>query len=310
MTITATGTNGVETSVDFELEVNPAETFDGGTAPQFSPASPQKWSVVDGHYIVDSTGSVSPQTSTVDFTREIFGSFELMAKLRSMGGLNEWNTGFLIFDYKNENDFKYAGMFAGQNQWVIGHYQGNWGNRFAVVDWDDSGQKILAGKDYQLHLHIEGNHVKLLVDGLPVASAWFEGNVQGGKVGLAATNSVTFFDHFQVAEKVQSGTPMSLPIYEDFEDGEADQFFFPLQDNWAVVNTDESHIFRINNSINQQLGIAYMPLPQELPPAFEMSARIKSIETGSSWHDGFLIFDYKSENDFKYAGMFAGQNKW
>ncbi|MEZ6048106.1 MAG: hypothetical protein R3C11_21520 [Planctomycetaceae bacterium] len=51
------------------------------------------------------------------------------AVVTSVSGPNRWMDGFLIFDYQNENDFKYAGMYTGQNQWVIGHYQGHWGNR-------------------------------------------------------------------------------------------------------------------------------------------------------------------------------------
>ncbi|MCA9041098.1 MAG: SBBP repeat-containing protein [Planctomycetaceae bacterium] len=310
VTITATGTNGVETTVEFELEVNSAETFDDGASSLFSPASPAQWSFIGGQYQVDSTDTNGLGISTVPFAGDLLPAFDISAQVTFLSGPDRWTNGFLVFDYKNDNDFKYAGMFAGQNQWVIGHYQGNWGNRQAVVDWDDSGQSIRVNRKYTLHLHIDGNEVKLLVDGLPVASATYAGPVQNGPVGLAAENAVTQFDNFHVAEKVQAGQPQPLPINEDFNDGTADGFYYPLQSNWSVIDTGSNHVFRINNSNNQNLGITYMPLPGDTPAAFEMSVKIKSIQTNSGWQDGFLIFDYKNENDFKYAGMFTGQNQW
>ncbi|MEZ6046650.1 MAG: hypothetical protein R3C11_13965 [Planctomycetaceae bacterium] len=59
-------------------------------------------------------------------------------------------------------------MFAGQNQWVLGHYQGNWGNRLAQVDLDDSGRKINANQLYGVKIHVDVDQVTMFVDGLPI----------------------------------------------------------------------------------------------------------------------------------------------
>ncbi|MEZ6048187.1 MAG: hypothetical protein R3C11_21945 [Planctomycetaceae bacterium] len=104
----------------------------------------------------------------------------------------------MIFDYKSPTDFKYAGMFAGQNQWLIGHYQGNWNNRVAQVDWDDLGRAIEIGLSYSLEVQLNGNDVRLIADGETVLSATFDSDVTGGSVGLATQNGSTAFNNFLV----------------------------------------------------------------------------------------------------------------
>ncbi|MEZ6046214.1 MAG: hypothetical protein R3C11_11730 [Planctomycetaceae bacterium] len=42
---------------------------------------------------------------------------------------------------------------------------------------------------------------------------------------------------------------------------------------------------------------------QALPEAYSLSAKLKFLAQAGAWQDGFLIFDYKNENDFKYAGV-------
>ncbi|QDU82605.1 FG-GAP repeat protein [Polystyrenella longa] len=276
--------------------------------------TPQNFSIIEENgnkYLqTDNSGLTGLSTALVATETPLPETFEMSATITSIGGPNRWLDGFLIFDYQNENDFKYAGQFKGQNQWVIGHYQGSWGNKLSVVDWDDSGQQISVNKAYTLHVRVDGDQARLLVDGLFVTSATFAGGIGDGKAGVASYHAVTRFDNFEIAESVATGTPASLPFQENFEDGTADGCYYPLLNNWAVINGDGGKVFRINNSGNTNLGINYVPLPADAPSTFEMSARINSIQAGSGWQNGFLIFDYKSPSDFKYAGMFTGQNQW
>ena len=45
-----------------------------------------------------------------------------------------YSNGFIIFDYKSPTDFKYAGAFVGNQQWVIGHRDGSgWYNEPGAI---------------------------------------------------------------------------------------------------------------------------------------------------------------------------------
>ncbi|MAT15181.1 MAG: hypothetical protein CMJ46_07930 [Planctomyces sp.] len=237
-------------------------------------------------------------------------TFELSAEVTSLSGPNRWQDGFLIFDYKNENDFKYAGMFTGQNQWVIGHYQGHFGSRLAQVDWDDTGRMIHSDMAYTLHARIDGNRVYLSVDGEFIAAADFSGPLNNGAVGMAAAHAVTTFDNFLAGEKVDQGAPSSLPYHEDFQDGIANQLQFHQPQLWSVQSNGSANYLQIDAAGNKGLGLATVDAEWPMPNNYEMSAVVTSISGANRWFDGFLIFDYESENDFKYAGMFTGQNQW
>ncbi|MEZ6044113.1 MAG: hypothetical protein R3C11_00720 [Planctomycetaceae bacterium] len=221
-----------------------------------------------------------------------------------------WQDAFIIFDYKSPKDFKYAGMWTGQNQWVIGHYQGNWNNKLSVVDWDDTGRSINANTFYTAHVRIDGNKVWLSVDGEYITSATFGGDVNGGAVGLAADKAFAWFDNFEVAEKVDAGAPTDLPYYETFNDGFFNKSKYYRQSLWSVQGTGSNKYLEINAANNQGLGVALLNNQWLLPNNYEFAAQVTSVGGANRWLDGFLVFDYKSPTDFKYAGMFKGQNQW
>ncbi|MEZ6048656.1 MAG: FG-GAP-like repeat-containing protein [Planctomycetaceae bacterium] len=118
--------------------------------------------------------------------------------MKAIPGPNRWQDGFVIFDYKNQNDFKYAGMLTGQNQWVIGHYQGSFNNPKVVVDWDDQGKSINPNQNYALRLRINGSSIFLRVNDQLITSYNFGLPLNQGKAGFAANNAVTIFDNYQI----------------------------------------------------------------------------------------------------------------
>ncbi|MEZ6048298.1 MAG: VCBS repeat-containing protein [Planctomycetaceae bacterium] len=164
---------------------------------------------------LNNSGLTGLSSVIVETAAELPEDFVFSSLVKSISGSNRWLDGFLIFDYQSETDFKYAGMFTGQNQWVIGHYQGNFSNRLAQVDWDDTGRSINTNRYYLLKLVVTGNDVQLLVDGEEVVGASFAGPVNNGAVGVAAYNAVTHFDNLQLTIE----EPESYPIHEGFEYG-------------------------------------------------------------------------------------------
>ena len=292
-----------------------ANDFDEGHWGGLYVKTPQNISVIEesggNHsFQLDNSGLTGLTTAILATESPLPRTYEMAAKVTSLSGANRWYDGFLIFDYQHENDFKYAGFFTDQNEWVIGHYQGNFDNRVATVDWDNIGKTIDTNRAYQMHLRVDRNQATLHVDGLLVTTATFTRGIGRGKAGLAASNAVTRFDNFEIAESVDTGLPQSLPFSEDFEDGVADGFYAKPNSGWGVVTSPEGKVLRVNNSNNTNLGLMSVPLAGDTPSAFEMSARINSLNADAGWRNGFIIFDYKSDTDFKYAGMFTGQNQW
>ncbi|MCA9041006.1 MAG: VCBS repeat-containing protein [Planctomycetaceae bacterium] len=272
-----------------------------------SPATSEVLEVSGNHKLqFDNSGYTGLTTALLDLYDPLVESFTFSATVRAVGGVNQLQNGFLIFDYHNENDFKYAGMLPGQNQWIVGHYQGNWANRVAQVDWDDSGRDIKANQDYHLQIQVLGDEVRLFVDDEFITKGSFSGNLNSGMVGLASYHAVTCFDNLELAE----GGSYFLDYYEDFNTSFPVQFEFNSPANVQVEQSDGAGELHIDTTGSQGLGLAVHPLDQPLSSNWKVEADLKAVSGPNRWHDGFIIFDYQNENDFKYAGMFNGQNQW
>ncbi|MEZ6048657.1 MAG: hypothetical protein R3C11_24385 [Planctomycetaceae bacterium] len=290
------------------------EDFEDGTADKFMFTKASRWSIVNSYgqkkLLFNGANNGGLGIARIDFDWPLPNKYELATTLTTFSGANRWLDGFLVFDYQSPTDFKYAGVFTGQNQWVIGHYKGDWNNHLAVVDWDDIGVAVKPNRPYTIHLSVDHDQVDLKVDGISILNVTFAEGINNGEVGLAAYNAVTQFDGVEVALSTSYGKGLSLPYYEDFSDGQANNLYYDKTSTWAVISSGAEKIFRVNNSYNNQVGLSYLALPEDAPSAFEVSARIKSIQTSAGQRNGFLIFDYKNDRDFKYAGMLVDENQW
>ncbi|QDU78757.1 hypothetical protein Pla110_04610 [Polystyrenella longa] len=192
---------GPQTTVD--------EDFEDGTADDFTVNDPDLWSVVpdaNGNMVYQTNGQEFKglATAVIDVPGRLNKKFTISADVRAVGGLNRWLDGFIVFDYQSDTDFKFAGFFAGQNQWVIGHFDGDFSERIAQVDLDETGEgSIDPNKTYHLDVVVKNKKVQLLVDGEEVLDAKFKGRdkLNDGKVGMMTYNTVTQFDNFTVQEK-------------------------------------------------------------------------------------------------------------
>ncbi|MEZ6048107.1 MAG: hypothetical protein R3C11_21525 [Planctomycetaceae bacterium] len=186
------------------------------------------------------------------------------------------------------------------------------------MNLNEVGRKIDANNPYTLHLTIEGESVELRVNGLPVVKTAFANGIHNGTVGVAAYNAVTRFDNLMVDTQVARGKSLSLPVEDNFNDGQAEEFYFTNQKRWAVVAPGGDSVLRVNSSNGGGTGIsngggtgiAYVPIENQAGVDLVVSADVRSNQVTNGWSDGFLIFDYRNEHDFKYAGFFTGQNQW
>ncbi|MEZ6046215.1 MAG: VCBS repeat-containing protein [Planctomycetaceae bacterium] len=271
--------------------------------------------VGDRELLFDGRDGAGLITGLVELGERLPYDFEMAADITSYSTFNAWNNGFLIFDYQNANDFKYAGMFTGQNEWVLGQYNGNWNNRIAVLDLDETGQEIKANTTYRVHLKFDSNAVIMSVDGVQIFDAYFDSGIrQISSAGVASYNAVTGFDNFEMGTDVPAEKTLKFPHEEDFNDGVADSFIFDDKSLWKAVNVQGEQVLRASAAKTNSplVTLGYVRLTG-LPQAFDVSVRMRSVNPpspGVGWRDGFIIFDYKNDNDFKYAGMFTGQNQW
>ncbi|QDU78366.1 FG-GAP repeat protein [Polystyrenella longa] len=290
------------------------EDFNDGSSDQFEFDQPESWSIQssdDEVFLqVDASEYKGLRIGHLNFDRPMPNSYEMSAFVTSMGGPNRWLDGFLIFDYQSPTNFKYAGMFTGVNQWVIGHYQGNWTNRLAQVDLDDVGNQIYASKAYTLHVTVDDNDVELRVDGIPTLSATFASGITNGTVGVAAQNAVTRFDNLHIDLDVPQGKELPLPYSDDFNDGAAQDFYYNLPGAWGIANFGAEKVLRVNTAGSGRTGLAFVPIDSTDAEAIKVSVDVRSNQVTNGWNDAFVIFDYKNENDFKYVGFYTGQNEW
>ncbi|MEZ6048625.1 MAG: hypothetical protein R3C11_24220 [Planctomycetaceae bacterium] len=292
-----------------------AEDFEDNTADQFAFVGSNRWTTynINGSQklLFNGANLYGLGVAYLDTDTPLPSQYEIVSRGTSYQGSNVWNNGFLIFDYQSPNDFKYAGMFTGTNEWVIGHFQGNWNNRIAVTDMSSLGTTINSIQEYTLLARIDGAHVDLLVDGIKIVSGTFATGIHQGTAGVAGYNSLTSFDDIEISSSVSYGKPYGLPYMEDFNDTVADQFEYNRPLYWKVVGAGADKVLRTNNTFNQKLATAYVPLdPAQTPPNFLIEADIRSLNAATGLKNGFIIFDYKNDNDFKYAGFFTGQNEW
>ncbi|MEZ6045275.1 MAG: hypothetical protein R3C11_06770 [Planctomycetaceae bacterium] len=272
-----------------------------------SPATSKVIGSGENHFLrFDNTGLTGLSTATFETLNALPKSFILQGELSSASGANRWTTGFLIFDYKSQDDFKYAGMFAGQNQWVIGHYQGDFSNRLVQVDWDDTGRKIKSNQTYKLELQIFGPGVRLLVDGEVIADADFGMKLNAGKTGVASYNALSRFDNLKTAEY----GPLELAYFEDFDSDNTTQFQYNDPTKVSVKYLGEEGFLEVDTSGQNGLGVALYQIQRPLVAKWLVETDLTALSGPNRWQDGFIIFDYKSDTDFKYAGMLAGQNQW
>ncbi|MEZ6044015.1 MAG: DUF11 domain-containing protein [Planctomycetaceae bacterium] len=159
----------------------------------------------------DNSGFTGLSTAVLEFD-SLPSAVDIAADITAVSGPNKDYNGFLIFDYISDTDFKYAGLLATTNEWIIGHYQGDFNNRLATVDWDEQEQPLTIDLDqaYHLELYLNEEYVELTVNGELIVFAQFAAPVTGGRVGVASKDAMTRFDDFSVAEGAIRTTDLSI----------------------------------------------------------------------------------------------------
>ncbi len=271
-----------------------AENFADGTAHYFVPQQ-GGWAVSGGRY---GSTPVSGGDTLTAFTAgaALPSNLALAVTMNAPAASGYYSNGFVIFDYQSPTNFKFAGAFVGNRQWVIGHRDAiGWHNDVTVSD-----TTLATGTDYNLQLVLQGVSTSLVVNGTSKASYTYATGFTG-LVGLGTENSLTQFGSLSV----QQGAGAALPYSENFADGQAHNFA-AQSGGWAVSSGRyASTPVNGGDALTQFLTAAALPASLEFDVTMNAAAA-----AGSYYSNGFLIFDYQGPNNFKYAGAFVGLQQW
>jgi hypothetical protein len=223
--------------------------------------------------------------------------FEIQATMNAGKPIAGWKANaFLIFDYQNPHDFKFAGINVFLNKLQMGH-------RTATGWVVDVQSNIQAKPDtyYNMLVAVNGTVVTLKVDNTVALTYTFaprviDGRQMGlnwGMVGVGSNQARGLFDNIQ-AQKLAPVSTMDET--EDFSDGYANRFAGGKLGTWTVTAGGR---YDANLPAGDDKGFSLMDLGigRGIAPAsfLELTAKLNTQGMGG------IIFDQYSANDFKFV---------
>ena len=284
-----------------------AEDFSDGVGDGFQVRAGQA-AVISGRYQVAAAPSLGDGVSTINFADPLPANVELQAVINAdpaSGGL--YSNALIIFDYQSPTDFKFAGAYVGGDQWVIGRRTSSgW-----TTDATATGV-IDPNTDYTLRLVLEATGaVTLYVNGAAQVSRLYSGSLTDGALGVGTWNGVARFDNVTAQEFTAPPPPppppaASLPYSEDLSDGVAD--FVTVQVGSAAVASGR---YQVTAAAGGGDGVSTITFADPLPASLGFDALINANAASSGlFSNAFLIFDYVSPTNFKFAGAYVGAGQW
>jgi hypothetical protein len=228
------------------------------------------------------------------------GYFELQASLTAAKPTGGWKANsYIVFDYQNEQDFKFAGLDLAISKLVMGHRD--------ATGWHIDKQGSVKGglktdQAYNVLVAVNGLNATLLVDNSLVFShtyaprvvdGWSYG-LNWGMVGFGSDNSRGSIDNV----RVQVLPPrLTFQSAEDFQDGAADLFTGGTTAGWQVLGGT----YRVEPAAGAtafsllDLGVESLNVASYL----ELAARIDTAGRAG------IVFDRYDADTFKFAAIDA-----
>ena len=268
-----------------------SESFSSANQTSFA-AESAAWSVKSGTYQITATNGYDA-TSVMFVENTLPTYFEIQTTIntdRPRAGIKA--NGAIIFDYKSETDFKFAGIDVSTNKLMIGQRTaGGW----QVLA--SANQQLSGERDYTVKLFVNRNVATVQLNGTLMTSYTFATKLNEGLVGLGSDNSTSRFDNVKLMVLPPN---LTAEVKEDFNDGVAD-FFNQTLGSWqstggAYIGTPD---------LGSNFAVSTMGLAMTPGLATDVSAQL-TIAAGTL--SGF-VFDYQSATNFKYAGYDAATKK-
>jgi hypothetical protein len=295
--------NAVTVFDDLVVRVTPAalpytEDFQDGIADALSSVS--------GTWLINSSnrykGTAVPGENAVSLVQLIDplpASVELNTTVRAKDVSGFSKNGLLIYDFQNEDNFKFAGFFALAGEWRIGR----WINGGLDIK-AQAADTINLETDYDVAVQLRDKKATLLVEGVEKLSYEFWASVVDGDVGVGTRNAVTVFDDLVIAEAPPTVTLVSLPYAENLDDAAADDFA-AVTGSWSVNGVGR---YRAAPDVGSD-AVTVLELGGTLPDHTIVDLILRGKDGGAGFLvNALVIFDYESPTNFKFSGAFVGSD--
>ena len=279
-----------------------AATFNDGTTSSFAPDS-GTWAVQNGALQVSAQSLGGDAVAVLQVGDALPGYFEIQASITVDKPTAGWKANsYLIFDYQNKQDFKFAGLDVATNKLVMGHRDASgW-----VVDVQAAFPgSVKSGTGYNLTLAINGLNATLVVDNKNVFSKTFAARIQDGYsyglnwglVGVGSDNARGSFDNVTVQVLPPQ---ITFDQTETFADGVADLFTGHRTGGWSV----SAGVYSATPATGTAMSLLDIG-PDHLNVASYLEFSSKVVANGRA---GFA-FDRNADGGFKFVMVDAPADK-
>ena len=161
--------------------------FSAGLGDPFSWTNSGDWQVSNGHYtgLPTDGDSFALSTFSLNLATSSYLKLDTAVDAQTFGGL--------IFDYYNENQFKFAAIIPGTDQVVIGHRTKKGWFIDATVT-----KPLNSGTTYELGVSLKGTTASVTLNGQSVVGFVFNASVVDGQAGLFSRNGSSSFDSIRI----------------------------------------------------------------------------------------------------------------
>ena len=209
------------------------------------------------------------------------------------------SNGYLVFDFQDLRDFKFAGIDAGANKLIIGHRDSHGWQVDAEMD-----VVLQAGRGYALDLELNDDVVTAVLEGTYQVEFTFQRRlvagesygVTSGMVGMGSDGSVARFDNLQMLALPR---PIVLDYEDGFENGAADMFQGIRTGEWTIADG------RYIAVPAQGETTAISSIDLELEHGLNQASMLELEATLSTQSRGGFVFDQHSTRDFKFVAIDA-----
>ncbi len=243
----------------------------------------------------------------------------------------EEDIAYIIFDYVDDNNYKYVFIKASGTRWGIGYYDDGIRSTIAQYDPTDYAEWVVRGDWYRMRVVINGDTVTLSAKERD--SGEFDQKVQAtfdpahaignGTIGLAVTFAHVQFDNFDIhydcdgdgytseADCDDSNASINPGMTEIPGNGTDDDCNTGTPDTeWTVVSG--TWLWNGTESDGHDTT-GYMGIITLNGSVTATSMFIESdiyMQTDGYYKNALIIFDYQGPNDFKYARGVPGPDLW
>jgi Ca2+-binding RTX toxin-like protein len=254
-----------------------------------------KFAVEDGKLGVSAESLGLDATAVLPLDDQLPGYYELLANISVEKPTAGWKANsYIVFDYFDEYDFKFAGINISTNKVEIGYRDAS-GWHVAK----DAPKQMKGDTPYNLMIAVNGTNVTLVLDNKVMLNHAFaprsiDGEDYGlnlGLVGLGSDNSRGTFDNFTVQRVPPAWT---LQQTEDFASGAGTLFDGLAAGSWSLAGGRYAASGPAFSLADLGIGRGL-----ETDAILELSAMLSTDGAG-----GF-VFDRYADDDYKFVSIDA-----